>query len=94
MRHALILALAALSACSGGKVVQDRPVRVAIPIPAPCAFTRPARPVPLKENAGEPQLPELPAARPVTLPKAIQAARNGSAKAAAGKRGAKTIHHL
>lgn len=40
-----ILACAALSACSGNTVVQDRPVRVAVPVPAPCASKRPA-PVP------------------------------------------------
>jgi membrane-bound lytic murein transglycosylase D len=45
--------------------------------------------VPLKENAGEPQLPELPA-RPVTLPKAIQAAKT-AAKTLAAKRNAARV---
>ena len=40
--------------------------------------------VPLKDNAGEPQLPDLPA-QAVTLPKAIQAARNAAARRGAAK---------
>ena len=35
--------LALLAACSGKTVVQDRPVRVAVPVPAPCATKRPAK---------------------------------------------------
>jgi len=33
----------ALSACTSPSVVQDRPVRVAVPVPAPCTSTRPAQ---------------------------------------------------
>ncbi len=43
MKHALILALGVLSACSPKTVTQDRPVRVAVPVPAPCVSERPAR---------------------------------------------------
>jgi membrane-bound lytic murein transglycosylase D len=45
--------------------------------------------VPLKENAGEPQLPDMPA-QAVTLPKAIQAAKN-AAKTLAARRDAARV---
>jgi membrane-bound lytic murein transglycosylase D len=46
--------------------------------------------VPLKDNAAEPHLPDLPAAKPVTLRKAIQAGRN-TAKTLAEKRSAARV---
>lgn len=41
MKHALILALTALTACSSPSVVKDRPVRVAVPVAQSCALQRP-----------------------------------------------------
>lgn len=41
--------LIGLSACSA-PVVKDRPVRVAVPVPQPCAGARPAPVVPLKDQ--------------------------------------------
>ncbi len=46
--------------------------------------------VPLKDNAAEPQLPDLPA-QPVTLPKAIQVAKTAAAKSLAARRGTAAV---
>lgn len=47
MKHTLILAAAALSACSTAKPVQDRPVIVNVPVSQPCVGERPLPPTPL-----------------------------------------------
>ncbi len=47
MKHALILALLALSACSPKVVTKERPVIVKTPVAAPCSFPRPDKPLPL-----------------------------------------------
>lgn len=44
MRMALILALAALSACSPRVVTKDRPITVKVPVATPCALPRPLQP--------------------------------------------------
>ncbi|MBU3991533.1 MAG: hypothetical protein KKA12_03135 [Alphaproteobacteria bacterium] len=46
-RSVLVLALL-LSGCGGKVIYRDRPVMVSVPVPQPCATTRPARPVSLK----------------------------------------------
>lgn len=43
-------ALLTLGGC-GAPVAKDRPVRVAVPVPQPCARARPAPVVPLKDQA-------------------------------------------
>lgn len=47
----LVIALSVALAGCGGTVVQDRPVRTAIPVPQPCATARPAPVIPLKDQA-------------------------------------------
>lgn len=49
MKRAVIALSAILSAC-GGTVVQDRPVRVNVPVVQSCALPRPVPVVPLKEQ--------------------------------------------
>lgn len=47
----LVIALSAALAGCGGTVVQDRPVRIAVPVPQSCATARPAPVIPLKDQA-------------------------------------------
>lgn len=54
MKHVIMIACAALSACAGETVVQDRPVSVAIPIPAPCVTQLPETVPSLAESYSDP----------------------------------------
>lgn len=47
MRLALILACSAMSACSPRIVTRNAPVTVSVPVSAPCALPRPAKPSPI-----------------------------------------------
>lgn len=46
----LVIALSVALAGCGGTIVKDRPVRVAVPVPQPCAAPRPSPVVPIKEQ--------------------------------------------
>lgn len=50
MKHALILVLLALSACSPKVVTKDRPVIVNRPVAVPCVTTWPQKPPPLPQE--------------------------------------------
>ena len=50
MKTALILACAALSACSPRVVTKARPVTVKVPVTVPCAAKRPDKPLPLPDG--------------------------------------------
>lgn len=44
-----------LAACSPKVITQDRPVRVAVPVPAPCTTAKPAPVVSLRERFNDEQ---------------------------------------
>lgn len=51
MKHVLVLACIALSACSSHTVTRDVPVTVKVPVSAPCLGTLPIKPPPLPDSS-------------------------------------------
>lgn len=51
MKHAIILAFLALSACSPKVVTRDAPVTVKVPVPSKCVTEWPLKPDPLPDGS-------------------------------------------